>query len=177
MPCSYHCYHSHTLPASSHQHTLPLLLLLPTAAILLQVVLGVPYTHAIDMWSLGCILVELHTGDALFPASASFDHVCRMVGVLGMPPDELIARSPHACKAKFFERSWGRSSSISSMHDAQMQHDADDADSSEAQFQAQLPAQFRASGEHRLRRDLLLPWLQKQETEDDTAVSSLDQVQ
>jgi serine/threonine protein kinase len=132
----------------------------------------VPYTHAIDMWSLGCILVELHTGDALFPASASFDHVCRMVGVLGMPPDELIARSPHACKAKFFERAWGRSSSISSMHDDE-QHEHDDNDDSEAQ----LPAQFRASGEHRLRRDLLLQWLQKQEIEDDTAVSSLDQVQ
>ena len=28
--------------------------------------LGVPYDLAIDMWSLGCILVEMHTGEPLF---------------------------------------------------------------------------------------------------------------
>lgn len=28
--------------------------------------LGLPYDLAIDMWSLGCILVEMHTGEPLF---------------------------------------------------------------------------------------------------------------
>jgi serine/threonine protein kinase len=27
-----------------------------------EIILGIPYTPAIDMWSLGCILVELFTG-------------------------------------------------------------------------------------------------------------------
>ena len=31
-----------------------------------EVMLGLPYTVAIDMWSLGCILVEMHTGEPLF---------------------------------------------------------------------------------------------------------------
>ena len=31
-----------------------------------EVLLGVPYDLAIDMWSLGCILVEMHTGEPLF---------------------------------------------------------------------------------------------------------------
>ncbi|KAG5189313.1 kinase-like domain-containing protein, partial [Tribonema minus] len=33
-----------------------------------EIVLGIPYSRAIDMWSLGCMLVELHTGEPLFPA-------------------------------------------------------------------------------------------------------------
>lgn len=28
--------------------------------------MGIPYDLAIDMWSLGCILVEMHTGEPLF---------------------------------------------------------------------------------------------------------------
>jgi len=31
-----------------------------------EVLLGIPYDLAIDMWSLGCILVEMHTGEPLF---------------------------------------------------------------------------------------------------------------
>lgn len=31
-----------------------------------EVLLGIPYDMAIDMWSLGCILVEMHTGEPLF---------------------------------------------------------------------------------------------------------------
>ena len=27
-----------------------------------EIILGIPYTPAIDMWSFGCILVELFTG-------------------------------------------------------------------------------------------------------------------
>ncbi len=27
-----------------------------------EIILGIPYTPAIDMWSFGCILVELYTG-------------------------------------------------------------------------------------------------------------------
>ena len=33
-----------------------------------EIVLGVAYDHAVDMWSLGCILYELITGTPLFPA-------------------------------------------------------------------------------------------------------------
>ena len=34
-----------------------------------EVLLGLPYDLAIDMWSLGCILVEMHTGEPLFSGS------------------------------------------------------------------------------------------------------------
>ena len=32
-----------------------------------EVILGLPYSLAIDMWSFACILVELYTGYPLFP--------------------------------------------------------------------------------------------------------------
>lgn len=48
----------------------------------------------IDLWSLGCILVELHTGDALFAGKNQVDQLFRMIDVLGMPPFSLIEASP-----------------------------------------------------------------------------------
>lgn len=49
-----------------------------------EVMLGLPYTTAIDMWSLGCILVEMHTGEPLFAGVDQFDQMCRIVSVLGV---------------------------------------------------------------------------------------------
>lgn len=40
-----------------------------------EIILGMEYSHSIDMWSLGCILVELHTGDPLFPGENEIDQV------------------------------------------------------------------------------------------------------
>lgn len=34
-----------------------------------EVLLGIPYDLGIDMWSLGCILLEMHTGEPLFAGS------------------------------------------------------------------------------------------------------------
>ena len=35
-----------------------------------EVILGIPYTMAIDMWSLGCILAELFISFPLFPGES-----------------------------------------------------------------------------------------------------------
>ena len=32
-----------------------------------EVILGLPYDGKIDVWSLGCVLAELHSGAPLFP--------------------------------------------------------------------------------------------------------------
>jgi len=46
-----------------------------------EVILGLPYSVAIDMWSLGCILVEMHTGDPLFSGTDQFDQMQKIVQV------------------------------------------------------------------------------------------------
>jgi dual specificity tyrosine-phosphorylation-regulated kinase 1 len=46
-----------------------------------EVLLGLPYTVAIDVWSLGCILVEMHTGEPLFSGSDQFDQMRKIVKV------------------------------------------------------------------------------------------------
>jgi hypothetical protein len=57
-----------------------------------EVMLGMPYTSAIDMWSLGCILAELFCGVPLFPGESESDQMSRITEVLGLPPRELLER-------------------------------------------------------------------------------------
>ncbi|KAI0238299.1 hypothetical protein LSAT2_011048 [Lamellibrachia satsuma] len=67
-----------------------------------EVLLGIPYDLAIDMWSLGCILVEMHTGEPLFAGSNEFDQMMKIVEVLGLPPQHLLDQSPKA--RKYFDK-------------------------------------------------------------------------
>ncbi|XP_038062942.1 dual specificity tyrosine-phosphorylation-regulated kinase 1B-like [Patiria miniata] len=63
-----------------------------------EVLLGIPYDMAIDMWSLGCILVEMHTGEPLFSGSNEVDQMNKIIEVLGMPPPHIIDQAPKAHK-------------------------------------------------------------------------------
>ena len=69
-----------------------------------EVMLGVPYGCEIDMWSLGCILVEMHTGEPLFAGSEQKDQMMKLCGVLGMPPDAMIDGAPEQGRRNFFEK-------------------------------------------------------------------------
>lgn len=65
-----------------------------------EVILGVTYTTAIDMWSFGCIVAELLTGQPLFQGDSEPDQLNAIMEVLGYPPNELLLSSSKA--AKFF---------------------------------------------------------------------------
>lgn len=43
-----------------------------------EVILGLGWSYPCDMWSVGCILVELFTGDALFQTHANHEHLAMM---------------------------------------------------------------------------------------------------
>ncbi|KAL6108728.1 dyrk1b [Pungitius sinensis] len=67
-----------------------------------EVLLGMPYDLAIDMWSLGCILVEMHTGEPLFSGSNEVDQMNKIVEVLGVPPTHMLDAAPKA--RKYFDK-------------------------------------------------------------------------
>mmetsp|Transcript_11201 Transcript_11201/g.26422 ORF Transcript_11201/g.26422 Transcript_11201/m.26422 type:complete len:575 (-) Transcript_11201:147-1871(-) len=55
-----------------------------------EVILGLPYDHQIDMWSLGCILAELWTGRVLFQNDSLATLLARVVGILGSIDENLL---------------------------------------------------------------------------------------
>ena len=55
-----------------------------------EIMLGIPYTPAIDIWSLGCILAELYTGYPLFPGESEPEQMNLIMEVIGIPPSDLL---------------------------------------------------------------------------------------
>jgi dual specificity tyrosine-phosphorylation-regulated kinase 2/3/4 len=58
-----------------------------------EVVLGLEYNEAIDIWSFGCVLAELFTGRPIFPGQDEGQLVGLMVEALGPPPLDLVKES------------------------------------------------------------------------------------
>lgn len=66
-----------------------------------EVILGVPYTTQIDMWSLGCILAELYTGYPLFPGENEVEQLACIMEIFGLPPENLLNKATR--KRLFFD--------------------------------------------------------------------------
>lgn len=46
-----------------------------------EVILGIPYTSAIDMWSFGCIISELYAGFPLFPGESEQEQLAYIMEI------------------------------------------------------------------------------------------------
>jgi len=66
-----------------------------------EVILGLPYDMAIDMWSFGCILAELYTGYPIFPGENEVEQLACIMEVQGLPPRSMIEQASR--KKMFFD--------------------------------------------------------------------------
>ncbi|GMH16096.1 hypothetical protein Nepgr_017937 [Nepenthes gracilis] len=57
-----------------------------------EVILGLPYDKKIDIWSLGCILAELCTGNVLFQNDSTATLLARVIGIIGPIDQEMLAK-------------------------------------------------------------------------------------
>ena len=70
-----------------------------------EVLLCLPWSYPSDMWGLGCILVEMYTGELLFGTHDNIEHLTLIEHVLGCPfPKEMVhAISKKSDVYKFFK--------------------------------------------------------------------------
>jgi len=55
-----------------------------------EVMLGLPYGRKIDIWSLGCIIAELWTGEVLFLNDSIPTLLARILGIIGLFPKKMM---------------------------------------------------------------------------------------
>uniref|UniRef100_A0A8C3QSR7 Homeodomain interacting protein kinase 4 n=1 Tax=Cyanoderma ruficeps TaxID=181631 RepID=A0A8C3QSR7_9PASS len=55
-----------------------------------EILLGLPFCEKVDIWSLGCVMAELHLGWPLYPGNDEYDQVCYICSTLGLPRGELL---------------------------------------------------------------------------------------
>ncbi|KAI8354009.1 hypothetical protein BD560DRAFT_449749 [Blakeslea trispora] len=67
-----------------------------------EIILGLDYNTAIDMWSLGCIIAELYTGVPIFPGENEQEQLACIMEIMGPPDQELIQQSER--RHLFFDR-------------------------------------------------------------------------
>ncbi|XP_068280941.1 homeodomain-interacting protein kinase 4 [Nyctibius grandis] len=67
-----------------------------------EILLGLPFCEKVDVWSLGCVMAELHLGWPLYPGVNEYDQVRYICSTLGLPRGELLCAAQKS--RSFFQR-------------------------------------------------------------------------
>ncbi|KAI3869335.1 hypothetical protein MKW92_051541 [Papaver armeniacum] len=57
-----------------------------------EVILGLGWSYPCDIWSIGCILIELCSGETMFKTHENLEHLAMMERVLGSIPSHMLKR-------------------------------------------------------------------------------------
>ncbi|CAM8912839.1 unnamed protein product [Rhodiola kirilowii] len=57
-----------------------------------EIILGLPYDHPVDIWSIGCCLYELYTGKVLFPGATNNDMLRLHLELKGPFPKKMLRK-------------------------------------------------------------------------------------
>merc|ERR1712000_326862 len=75
-----------------------------------EIILGLGWSYPCDIWSIGCILVEFYTGDALFQTHDNLEHLAMMEAVVGRKIDTSLVQKVNKSSSssngasKYFKR-------------------------------------------------------------------------
>ncbi|CEJ82013.1 Putative Dual specificity protein kinase lkh1 [[Torrubiella] hemipterigena] len=77
-----------------------------------EIIMGLGWSYPCDIWSIGCILVEFFTGDALFQTHDNLEHLAMMEAVIGTRIDSYLVQNVNKMStrnggnsaAKYFKR-------------------------------------------------------------------------
>lgn len=72
-----------------------------------EVILGLGWNALSDIWSLGCILMELYTGELLFSTHENLEHLALMERILEPIPASMLAGADKASKEKYVKQGPG----------------------------------------------------------------------
>ena len=68
-----------------------------------EVILRIRYSEKVDIWSLGCILAELYTGQPLFPGNSEQEQLEYIMQLCGVFPEAMIDRSNPKKREYYFD--------------------------------------------------------------------------
>ncbi|XP_011605101.2 homeodomain-interacting protein kinase 3-like isoform X1 [Takifugu rubripes] len=67
-----------------------------------EIILGLPFCEAIDMWSLGCVIAELFLGWPLYPGALEYDQIRYISRTQGLPAEHLLNKGTKT--SRFFSK-------------------------------------------------------------------------
>lgn len=67
-----------------------------------EVILNTGWNESGDLWCLGCILLELYTGELFFSTHENLEHLALMEKLLHPIPQQIIRDTPKDTRSKFF---------------------------------------------------------------------------
>ncbi|CAB1427821.1 unnamed protein product [Pleuronectes platessa] len=73
-----------------------------------EVMLGLPVTEAVDIWSVGCIMLLFFLVDTPFPIECTYGWMENLVDLLGLPADHMLDAGEYSKELFIFDKSGWR---------------------------------------------------------------------